>query len=116
MYSFVSQMNEEHPCFDFISLSLTILELSKKRHYFSALPYLTNLSTSYYVYNSPMYIIRGQLPYERSCETTVFVQCSSLLTTNTDQSTMHYYLACNYICTQLLTYTVHVQTVPLHGE
>ena len=31
-------MNEEHPCFGFISLSLTILELSKKRHYFSALP------------------------------------------------------------------------------
>ena len=38
IYSFESQKDEEHPCFGFISLSLTILELSKKRHYFPALP------------------------------------------------------------------------------
>ena len=38
IYSFESQKDEEPPCFGFISLSLTILELSKKRHYFPALP------------------------------------------------------------------------------
>ena len=32
IYSFESQMDVEHPCFGFISLSLTVLELSKKRH------------------------------------------------------------------------------------
>ena len=37
IYSFESQNDEEHPCFGFISLSLMILELSKKRHYFPAL-------------------------------------------------------------------------------
>ena len=36
--SFESQKDEEHPCFGFICLSLTILELSKKRHYFPTLP------------------------------------------------------------------------------
>ena len=37
IYSFESQNDEEHPCFGFISLSLMIVELSKKRHYFPAL-------------------------------------------------------------------------------
>ena len=38
IYSFESQKDEGHPCLGFISLSLTILELSKKRQYFPALP------------------------------------------------------------------------------
>ena len=38
IYSFESQKDQEHLCFGFISLSFTILELSKKGHYFSALP------------------------------------------------------------------------------
>ena len=46
IYSFESQKDKEYPCFGFISLSLAILELSKKRHYFPALP---SICLPYYV-------------------------------------------------------------------
>ena len=76
IYSFESQKDEEHPCFGFISLSSTILELSKKRHYFSALP--SNYRQHHHVHCT--YIIH--IPYLPSTSLRVSPQpsgpCTSL--------------------------------------